>query len=58
MSGTATAASVWNIGIVGAAVVFGNYDIAFVLVLFNLITLRVLLRAKDDAAGVKEDGEV
>lgn len=58
VSGTATAASVWNIGIVGAAVGFGNYDIAFVLVLFNFITLRVLLRAKGNAAGVREDGEV
>lgn len=41
-SGTATAASVWTIGIVGAAVGFGMYHIAVVLTLLNLLTLRLL----------------
>ena len=52
VSGTATAASVWNIGLVGAAVGFGNYDIALVLSALNFLTLRLLLRAKG-AAGPK-----
>ena len=40
--GTATAASVWNIGVVGAAVGYGYYDIGFVLALINFVTLRFL----------------
>src|SRR5690349_11816280 len=33
--GTATAASVWNVGVIGAAVGFGLYDIAAVLAVVN-----------------------
>ncbi len=40
--GTATAASVWSIGIVGAAVGFGMYHIAIVLSIINFLTLRLL----------------
>ncbi|MEI9813742.1 MAG: MgtC/SapB family protein [Acidobacteriota bacterium] len=42
VTGTATAASIWNIGIVGAAVGFELYHIAIVLTLVNLLTLKVL----------------
>lgn len=40
--GTATAASIWNVGVIGAAAGFGLYDIAAVLSVVNLITLRLL----------------
>ena len=46
--GTATAASAWNTGVVGAAVGFGYYDIGFVLALLNFLTLRFLLPLKQE----------
>jgi len=42
VTGTATAASIFNIAIVGCAVGFGLYHIAIVLTIINLITLKVL----------------
>lgn len=44
--GTATAASIWNMGVVGAATAFGAYDIALMLVAINFVTLRFLLPLK------------
>jgi len=44
--GTATAASIWNTGVVGAAVATDRYWIAIVLAALNLFTLRVLLPIK------------
>jgi len=46
VTGTATAASIWSIGIVGAAVAIGRYDIAVVLTLINLLTLKALAPLK------------
>jgi putative Mg2+ transporter-C (MgtC) family protein len=43
ISGTATAASVWNIGIVGMAVGFGYYDIGVLLSMINFLTLQFLV---------------
>lgn len=40
--GTATAASIWNMGVMGAAVGQGRLDIGVVLVALNFLTLRVL----------------
>lgn len=40
--GTATAASLWSTGVMGAAVGFGLYDIGLVLSVINLATLRLL----------------
>ena len=40
--GTATAASIWNTGAIGAAVAFERYEIAVVLSLINFATLRLL----------------
>ncbi len=40
VSGTATAASVWNTGAIGMAVAMNRFDIAIFLALFNYITLR------------------
>lgn len=50
--GTATAASVWNVGIIGAAVGYGLYDIGLVLGLVNYLTLRFLGSKKRDSDGV------
>ena len=44
--GTATAASIWNAGVIGAAVAMGHYEIAILLSLLNLLTLRALLPLK------------
>ncbi len=44
--GTATAASIWNAGVIGASVAMGRYEIAVVLALLNLFTLRALLPLK------------
>ena len=46
ISGTATAASVWNIGIIGAAVGFGIYHVAVILAIVNFLTLKYLLPLK------------
>lgn len=47
VKGTATAASIWNAGVIGAAVAMERYDIAILLSLLNLFTLRVLLPLKN-----------
>ncbi len=47
VKGTATAASVWNAGVIGASVAMGHYGIAVVLALMNLFTLRALLPVKN-----------
>jgi putative Mg2+ transporter-C (MgtC) family protein len=44
--GTATAASVWNSGVIGAAVAMDHYGIAVTLTLLNLLTLAALLPLK------------
>lgn len=44
--GTATAASIWNAGVIGAAIAMGHYGIAVALALMNLFTLRALLPIK------------
>ncbi len=46
--GTATAASIWSIGIAGAAVGFGMYHIAIVLAVVTLLTLRLLQPLKKE----------
>jgi putative Mg2+ transporter-C (MgtC) family protein len=46
IKGSATAASIWNAGVMGAAVALDRFDIAIMLSLLNLIALRVLLPLK------------
>jgi putative Mg2+ transporter-C (MgtC) family protein len=41
--GTATAASIWNTGVIGAAVAQNRYLLALLLAALNLFALRVLL---------------
>jgi putative Mg2+ transporter-C (MgtC) family protein len=40
--GTATAASIWGMGSVGAAVAYGYYDIALMISLMNYLVFRLL----------------
>ena len=46
-SGTATAASLWATGALGAAVGYSLYDIALILSLVTFVTLRCLLPLKE-----------
>jgi len=58
--GTATAASVWNAGVIGASVAMGHYGIAVTLAVLNLLTLRALLPLKnwvDRERHPKQSGE-
>jgi putative Mg2+ transporter-C (MgtC) family protein len=47
--GTATAASIWNTGAIGAAVAYGRFEIAALLSLINFATLRWLKPLKRGA---------
>jgi putative Mg2+ transporter-C (MgtC) family protein len=47
VKGTATAASIWNAGVIGGSVAAGRYEVAVVLALLNLLTLRALLPLKN-----------
>lgn len=47
VKGTATAASVWNAGVIGAAVAMDHHEIAVMLAVLNLFTLRALLPIKN-----------
>jgi putative Mg2+ transporter-C (MgtC) family protein len=44
--GTATAASIWNTGVIGTAVALERYEIAVILSVLNLLTLRLMLPLK------------
>ena len=46
VKGTATAASIWNAGVIGASVAIGHIEIAIILAALNLFTLRALLPVK------------
>lgn len=46
--GTATAASIWNTGLIGVAVAFHRYEIAILLALINIVTLRFVRQFKKD----------
>lgn len=48
VSGTATAASIWNTGIIGVAVAFSRYEIAALLSMINFVTLRYVKELKQD----------
>lgn len=49
VKGTATAASIWNTGLIGMAVAFGRYEIAIVMSFLNFVTLRYIAYFKKDA---------
>ena len=52
--GTATAASIWNTGAIGAAVAYERYEVALVLSIINFATLRWLTPLKKKAAPRRE----
>lgn len=54
VKGTATAASLWVTGAIGAAVGLGSYDVAVVLSLLTIVTLWVLTGFKEKL-GISED---
>ena len=54
VKGTATAASIWNAGIIGASVAMGHTEIAIILAGLNLFTLRALLPIKNRIDGKKD----
>lgn len=45
--GTATAASIWNTGAIGAAVAFQRFEIALILATVNFVILRFMSPIKD-----------
>ena len=49
--GTATAASIWNTGVLGAAVAQNRLGIAIMLSVMNLVALRLLLPLKQKLSG-------
>lgn len=53
--GTATAASIWNTGVIGAAVGFGLYDIAIFLSVINFLILWLLLPLKRELGRQETD---
>ncbi|MGD1974876.1 MAG: MgtC/SapB family protein [Desulfobacterales bacterium] len=55
VSGTASAASIWNTGAIGIAVAFDRFEIAIVLSLLNFITLWAVGRFKDNVTDNSED---
>lgn len=44
--GTATAASIWNTGLIGMAVAFERYEVAILMTLINFVTLRYVRHFK------------
>ncbi|MDX1481024.1 MAG: MgtC/SapB family protein [Woeseiaceae bacterium] len=46
VKGTATAASIWNTGLIGMAVAFNRYEIAIIMSLLNFLTLRYVRQLK------------
>jgi putative Mg2+ transporter-C (MgtC) family protein len=52
--GTATAASIWNVGAIGASVAMGRFEIAVILSVLNVVTLHFLLPLKLRLSGTKE----
>ena len=59
VSGTATAASIWNTGAIGMAVAFDRFEIAIILSFMNFLTLKVGLtikkKMKEEETNSEED---
>jgi putative Mg2+ transporter-C (MgtC) family protein len=54
--GTATAASIWNTGAIGAATAMGRYEIAIVLAILNVFTMYFLVPIKHKLDGPTASG--
>lgn len=48
VTGTATAASIWNMGLIGIAVAFSRFEVAILMSAINFLTLRYVRRLKSD----------
>lgn len=48
VEGTATAAGIWNTGLIGVAVAFARYEVAIVMSLVNFLTLHFVGRLKSE----------
>lgn len=62
VQGTATAASIWTTGVVGAAVAYGRYEIAIIISIINFLVLQTLTPLKEvihspEVASEAEDDE-
>jgi putative Mg2+ transporter-C (MgtC) family protein len=57
VQGTATAASLWSTGAIGAAVGLGSYDVAVTVAAFTILTLQLLSPMKPDAGKRRTDDE-
>jgi putative Mg2+ transporter-C (MgtC) family protein len=57
VQGTATAASLWSTGAIGAAVGIGSYDVAVTVAVFTILTLQLLSPMKPDAGIRRTDDE-
>jgi putative Mg2+ transporter-C (MgtC) family protein len=55
--GTSAAASIWNLGAIGAAVGLGHYEIAIILGIVNMLSLWVLMPLRDAIRGKDKDAE-
>jgi putative Mg2+ transporter-C (MgtC) family protein len=55
--GTATAASIWNTGALGAAVALDRFYMAVVLALLNLVALRLVLPLKQKLDRTRGHGD-
>lgn len=57
VQGTATAASLWSTGAIGAAVGLGSYDVAVTVAVFTILTLQLLSPLKPEGGNPGADGE-
>jgi putative Mg2+ transporter-C (MgtC) family protein len=55
VTGTATAASIWNTGLIGMAVAFDRFEIAILMSALNFVTLRYVERLKPQINSDDED---
>ena len=46
VTGTATAASIWNTGLIGMAIAYQRYEVALLMSIINFVTLRLVQRWK------------
>jgi len=54
--GTATAASVWSTGAIGAAAAFGRYEIGIAIAAINVFVFRVFTPVKEMMGSDVDDG--
>ena len=55
--GTATAASLWNTGLIGVAVAFERYEIAILMSIINFLTLRYIKNFTDTDGDLEQNSK-